>query len=89
MISHQPEVSRLLHQDRVQRLADAAQRPMRHPHLRSPRIAGKLSGLPVLARAALDVRHRRLRTRPWATSHCRSGTWYLRSRYQVPILRAS
>ncbi len=64
MISHQPEVSRLIHQDRVQRLADAAQQPMRHPHLPSPRIAGKLSGLSVLARTAADVRHRRLRTRP-------------------------
>ena len=60
MISHQPEVSRLLHQDRVERLADAAQRPMKHPHLRSPRIMGKLSALSVLA----PVRHRRLRTRP-------------------------
>jgi hypothetical protein len=64
MISHQPEVSRLLHQDRVQRLADAAQQPMRHPHLPSLRIAGKLSGVSVLALTAADVRHRRLRTRP-------------------------
>jgi hypothetical protein len=59
MISHQPEVTRLLHQDRVERLADAAQRPLRHPRL--PRIAGKLAGL---APTAPDIRHRRLRTRP-------------------------
>ena len=64
MLSHQPEVSRLLHQDRVQRLADDAQQPMRHPHLPSSRIAERLSGLSVLAPTVLDLRHRRLRTRP-------------------------
>jgi hypothetical protein len=63
MLSHQPEVSRLIHQEHVQRLADDAQQPIQHPHLPSARIAEKLSGLPVLA-TALDVRHRRLRTRP-------------------------
>jgi hypothetical protein len=63
MLSHQPEVSRLIHQEHVQRLADDAQRPMQHPHLPS-RIAERLSGLSVLALTALDVRHRRLRTRP-------------------------
>jgi hypothetical protein len=64
MLSHQPEVSRLLHQEHVQRLADDAQQPMQHPHLPSSRIAERLSGLSVLAPTALDVRHRRLRTRP-------------------------
>jgi hypothetical protein len=64
MLSHQPEVSRLLHQEHVQRLADDAQQPMQHPRLTSSRIAERLSGLSVLAPTALDVRHRRLRTRP-------------------------
>jgi hypothetical protein len=63
MLSHQPEVSRLLHQERVQRLADYAQ-PMRRPHLPSLRLAERLSGLSVLAHAAIDARNRRLRTRP-------------------------
>ena len=64
MLSHQPEVSRLLHQEHVQRLAEDAQQPLRHPHLPSLRLAERLSGLTGLAHAALAVRHRRLRTRP-------------------------
>ena len=63
MLSHQPEVSRLLQQEHLQRLADDAQQPMQHPHLPSLRLAERLSGLTALAHAALDVRHRRLRTR--------------------------
>ena len=63
MLSHQPEVSRLLHQEHVQRLADDAQQPLRHPRVPSLRLAQRLSGLTRLAHAALDVRHRRLRTR--------------------------
>ena len=64
MISHQPEVSRLLHQEHVQRLAEDAQQPMQHPQLPSLRVAKRLSGLSVLAHTALDVRRLRLRTRP-------------------------
>jgi hypothetical protein len=64
MISHQPEVHRLIHEEHVQRLADEAHRPLHHPHLTSSRIVQKLSGLSVLAPSALDIRHRRLRTRP-------------------------
>jgi len=64
MLSHQPEVSRLIHQEHVQRLADDAQQLVQHPHLPSLRLAERLSGLSVLAPTALDVRHRRLRTRP-------------------------
>ena len=64
MISHQPEVVRLIHQDRVLRLVDDARRPAHQRHLPSPRIAQRLSGLAVLAPSALDVRQRRLRTRP-------------------------
>ena len=61
MLSHQPEVSRLLHQEYVERLAEDAQRPApRTPqsprHRRTSRLAG-------LAHAALDVTHRRLPTR--------------------------
>jgi len=63
MLSHHPELSRLLHQERVQRLADDAQRPLQRPHLPSLRLAERLSGLTALAHTALDVRHRRLRTR--------------------------
>ena len=64
MLSHQPEVSRLLQQEHLQRLADDAQHPMQHPHLPSLRLAERLFGLSALAQTALDVRHRRLRTRP-------------------------
>ena len=63
MISHQPEVSRLLHQEHVQRIADDM-RPLLRPHLPTPRIAARRSRLSVLAPSALDVRQRRLRTRP-------------------------
>ena len=63
MLSHQPEISRLLHHEHVQRLADDAQQPLRQPHLPSLRLAARLSGLAGLAHTALDVRHRRLRTR--------------------------
>ena len=62
MLSHQPEVSRLLHQEYVARLAEVAQRsapraPLPTPrHRRTSRLAG-------LAHAALDVTHRRLPTR--------------------------
>jgi len=63
MVSHQPEVSRLLHQEYVERLAGEAQlrqasRPLPAP--RRPRPASRLAGL---AHAALDVTHRRLPTR--------------------------
>ena len=64
MISHLVEVSRLLHQEHVQRLADDAQQPMRHPQLPSLRVAKRLSGLSALAHTALDIRRLRLRTRP-------------------------
>jgi hypothetical protein len=64
MLSHRPEVSRLLHQEHVQRLADDAQQPLQHPHLPSLQLAERLSGLSALTQTALDVRHRRLRTRP-------------------------
>ena len=64
MLSHRPEVSRLLHQEHVRRLAYDAQHPMQHPHLQSLRLAERLSGLSALTQTALDVRQRRLRTRP-------------------------
>jgi hypothetical protein len=62
MLSHQPEVSRLLHQEYVARLAEDAQQPVPQVEL-SPtrhRRAARLAGL---AHAALDVTHRRLPTR--------------------------
>ncbi len=64
MLSHQPEVSRLIHQEHVQRLANDAQQHAHQPHLPSLRITEMLSGLSVLAPTAVDVRHWRLRTRP-------------------------
>jgi hypothetical protein len=64
MLSHQPEVSRLLHQEHVQRLADDARQPMQQSHRPFPRPAERLSGLPVLTHTALDVRHGLVRTRP-------------------------
>jgi hypothetical protein len=64
MLSHHPEVSRLHHQEHVQRLAEDAQQPMQHPRLPSLRLAEKLSGLSALTHTALNARHRRLRTRP-------------------------
>ena len=62
MLSHQPEVSRLLHQERVAQLASDAQQPATRAPLTPPRRlrTSRLSGL---AHAALDVTHRRLPTR--------------------------
>ena len=62
MLSHQPEVSRLLHQEYVERLAGDAQRPAQRAPLSAPR-HGRPSRLAGLAHAALDVTHRRLPTR--------------------------
>ena len=61
MLSHQPEVARLLHQEHVARLAEAAQpvSPTPLSQHRQPRT----SRLADLAHAALDVTHRRLPTR--------------------------
>ncbi len=63
MFSHPPEVSRLLHQEHVERLAgkprlQKAPRPLPAP--RHPRPTSRLAGL---AHAALDVTHWRLPTR--------------------------
>ena len=56
MLSHQPEVSRLLHQEYVARLADDAQRHEAQRAQSQPRHARQVRP----ARAALDVSHRRL-----------------------------
>jgi hypothetical protein len=62
MLSHQPEVSRLLHQEHVARLAEDAQQPAPTRRL-SPTRHRRTSRLAGLAHAALDVTHRRLPTR--------------------------
>jgi hypothetical protein len=61
-VSHQPEVSRLLHQEHVARLAGDAQQPVATGSLTPPRHP-RTSRLAGLAHAALDVTHRRLPTR--------------------------
>jgi hypothetical protein len=63
MLSHQPEVSQLLHREHVQRLAEDAQHSLRVEVRPAPRPADVLRQPAVPARAALDVKHRRLRTR--------------------------
>lgn len=63
MLSHQPEVSRLLQQEHVQRLVDDAQQPMASLRLSPPSRLRRLSPLPRLSHAVLDARHRRLPTR--------------------------
>jgi hypothetical protein len=62
MLSHQPEVSRLLHQEHVARLAGDAQTPVTRAQLPTPR-RPRTSRLSGLAHAALDLTHRRLPTR--------------------------
>ncbi len=62
MLSHQPEVSRLLHEERVAQLAGDAQQPVTRASLATPR-RRRTSRLAGLAHAALDVTHRRLPTR--------------------------
>ena len=61
MLSHQPEVSRLLHQEYVARLAEDAQQPV--PQAAVADAPPRTSRLAGLAHAALDVTHRRLPTR--------------------------
>lgn len=63
MLSHQPEVSRLLHQEHVQRLADDAQQPTVSLRLSSPGRLRRLSPLPRLSQGVLDARQRRLSSR--------------------------
>jgi hypothetical protein len=63
MLSHQPEVSQLLHREHVQRLADDAQHSLRVDARPAPRPAGVLPRPALPARAALAVKHRRLPTR--------------------------
>jgi hypothetical protein len=63
MLSHQPEVSRLLQREHVQRLAADVRDPLRSVRLRSSYPARLLSRLAVAAHAALDVRHRRFPSR--------------------------
>lgn len=63
MLSHQPEVSRLIAREHAQRLADDAQHELRLGGRSALRRARALSGLPVQARAALNARHRRLHAR--------------------------
>ena len=62
MLSHQPEVSRLLHQEHVARLAEDAQQPV-HARPLTPSRHPRTSRLAGLAHAALDLTHRRLPTR--------------------------
>jgi hypothetical protein len=63
MLSHQPEVSRLLQRERVRQLAADVRDPLPSVRLRSSSPARMLSRLAVAAYAALDVRHRRLPSR--------------------------
>jgi hypothetical protein len=63
MLSHQPDVSRLLHQEHVQRLAGDAQRPIRALRVSAPDRSRVLPRLIASAHAVLYVRHRRLPTR--------------------------
>jgi hypothetical protein len=64
MLSHQPDVSRQLYREHVQRLADDAQYPLQSVELPSPRPAtAMLSRLAGVAHAALAVSQRHLSTR--------------------------
>ena len=63
MLSHEPEVSRLLYHERMERLADDAQQPMASVSLPSPVSAAALSRVAGIARVALAVRPRRLYSR--------------------------
>ena len=60
MLSHQPEVSRLLHHEHTERLAQDAQQPMQSLSLPPRPSLGPLSRLATLSRVALTVRPRRL-----------------------------
>jgi hypothetical protein len=64
MLSHEPEMIRLLHREHVQRLTQDAQRPIESTPHSSPARARVLSRVAVLAHAALAVRHRRVYSKP-------------------------
>jgi hypothetical protein len=58
MLSHQPEVSRLLHNEHTARLAQDAQQPMQMASLPAPRWPRAVSRIAAVPRFALSVRHR-------------------------------
>ncbi len=56
MLSHQPEVSRLLHEEHVERLADDARQPL-HRRRRSSIERSRLLSRLAVAPAPIDVRY--------------------------------
>ena len=60
MLSHEPEVSRLLHHEHTVRLAKDGQEPMQSLSLPARPSLGVLSRLATLSRVALAVRPRRV-----------------------------
>ncbi len=64
MLSHEPEVIRLLHREHVERLTQDGQRPIESTLHSSPGTPRLVSRVAVLAHAALAVRHRRLYSKP-------------------------
>jgi hypothetical protein len=64
MLSHEPEMIRLLHREHVERLTQDAQRPIEATQHSSLGTARVLSRAAVLAHAALAVRHRRVYSKP-------------------------
>lgn len=64
MLSHEPEVSRLLHQEHTERLAQDAQLPMESVSLPARPSLRALSRFAALSRVAFVVRPRRLYGRP-------------------------
>jgi hypothetical protein len=62
MLSHQPEVSRLLHSEHTQRLTRDAQDPMETVSLPTTGVSRALSRLAVFAHATVPARNRRAYT---------------------------
>ena len=62
MLSHQPEVSRLLHSEHTQRLTRDAQDPMETVSLPTTGVTKMLSRLAVFTHVALPARNRRAYT---------------------------
>jgi hypothetical protein len=62
MLSHQPEVSRLLHSEHTHRLTRDAQDPMATVSLPSTSVTRVLSRLAVFTHVALPARNRRAYT---------------------------
>jgi len=64
MLSHEPEVQRLLHQERTAHMAEDAQHPMSWTSVPTFGVGAAFHRLAQLTHVAVAVRHRRIYSKP-------------------------